>query len=298
MAACKHSPIFLLFYRENSGICRFLTCNGLIRLAQERGGAYFCPTLNIEKMEPKTVKRKGLPRHYRLTILVGAMLLIAVGVLTLGRNLGFVDRDLFRILVSGPMFVIVLGIWTLFLRRWVNGVILISAGIFFLIPRVLNVGGDWIGTYWPLVFVLAGLILLIRIFHPERHSQVRHSDFSSETSTDTQDGFVDSHNSFSSVRHIVLDPVFRGARIKSSFGGTIIDLRKTTLEAPETYIDIEASFSGIELYIPGSWTVVDKIVPMLGGIDDKRFNPLVDPNSGHKLILRGNITCSGVEIKG
>ena len=43
----------------------------------------------------------------------------------------------------------------------------------------------------------------------------------------SEDGFIVSDNTFGSVQQIVLDPVFRGARLRNAFGGTVLDLRRS-----------------------------------------------------------------------
>ena len=99
------------------------------------------------------------------------------------------------------------------------------------------------------------------------------------------------------MRQIVLDPVFKGARLKLTFAGTVLDLRKTTLAAEETYIDVESSFGGLELYLPEHWIVIDKVTPVFAGVEDKRFRPVTESDTTHKLIIRGSIQFSGIEIK-
>ena len=249
-------------------------------------------------METKTDRKQKnpSPRSYRLNVLGWGTLLIAVGLVILGRNLGMIDNGLFRIIISWQSLLIVLGIWSLFTRHPIGGVVLIGVGAFFLIPKISDVGAGWVATYWPLIFILLGIIVLIRLMRPAKRSG-HHYDFTDKTVSDTRDGFVDSSNSFSGVRHIVLDPVFRGASIRNSFGGTVLDLRRTTLEGPETVIDVDVSVGGLEIYLPGSWIVVDKISPFMGAVEDKRYAPVPDPENTQRLILTGKVTLGGVELK-
>lgn len=247
--------------------------------------------------EQKIEIKKTFPRRYRANIVVAGLVLITVGVIVLGRNLGWIEPDVYRVLISWQMLLVVLGVWSMTMRHFINGIVLMGVGAFFMIPLLSDVGSDWVRTYWPLIFVLLGIILLIRLVRPARCSKGRRNNYDTETTSDTEEGFVNSYNSFASVRHIVLDPVFRGARIKISFGGTVLDLRKTKLEAPETFIDIDSTFGGLEIFLPEEWTVVDKISPMFAGVEDKRFYAAANTQSTHKLILRGNLTFSGIEIK-
>jgi predicted membrane protein len=151
-------------------------------------------------------------------------------------------------------------------------------------------------NYWPLVFVGVGILMILRrndrgeYFH---HRWVRDHEASSYNSTD---GFVTSNNSFGSVHQIVVDPVFKGAVISNSFGSTVLDLRRTSLEQKETYIDVDSSFGGIEIFVPESWTVKSIVKNSFSGFVDKRYNTMVMDNT--KIILiRGSISFSGLEVK-
>ena len=87
----------------------------------------------------------------------------------------------------------------------------------------------------------------------------------------SENGYLRSDNAFGSVRHVVLDELFKGASIRASFGGTVIDLRHTHLAPGETTIDIDCTCSGIELYIPSDWNVLPQCNAFAGGCEDKRW---------------------------
>ncbi len=229
-------------------------------------------------------------------VVLMASLFIVAGLLFLGRNLGFVDYNIFRIIISWQMLLIVLGLSSLYRHQTVGGGVLIGVGVFFLIPRISGLGYNWVATYWPVLFVLIGLMLLFKLWRPGSFSNPS-KRFGQGTSYNSADGFVTSNNAFGSVSQIVLDPVFKGATISNTFGSTVLDLRHTTLEAPETYIDIESSFGGIEIYVPHNWTVKSNLHHFFSGNDDKRYRISEITDSAHKLIIRGNISFSGVEIK-
>lgn len=227
---------------------------------------------------------------------VGAVILIVVGLIFLGRNLGYVDHQLFRILISWQMLLIVLGICSIVKRRYSSGLVLLAIGAFFLIPRITGwVDGGWARTYWPILLVALGVILIIKKMSPQkskrcgcRHrvKEVNHSD----------NGFLNSDNMFGSVKHIILDPVFKGGSVKNSFAGTIIDFRGTKLEGETTYLDIDSLFGGIEIHAPSTWCIISELKPVFGGYDDKRYNG-GEVDYTRKLIIRGGLTFSGLEIK-
>ena len=184
--------------------------------------------------------RGGYPRHGKLNTIVTATIFIIVGLLFLGRNFGIIDSYLFHILVSWQMLLIVVGVVNLIKRHFFGGVITIAIGAYFLLPEISGIKGEWAGMFWPVLLILVGIMIL---FKPKRHRFNSHWDkrrpeYAKEIYS-SEDGFVVSDNTFGSVQQIVLDPVFKGAQIKNAFGGTVLDLRRSKLEAPRTFIDID-----------------------------------------------------------
>ncbi len=236
-------------------------------------------------------QKQKIPRRGRVNILVAGLLLIAVGVLLLLNNLGVIEPELYRALFSWQMLLIVLGVWAIGVRNTIGGVILIGVGACFMLTKMTPLGSGWT---LPFIFIILGIIVLVHLFRPCRGRCGRGAW---EAAGETEDGFVSVDNSFASVRHIVLDPVFRGARIRTKFSGTILDLKRTTLAEGETCIDLDLTFSGLELYVPDSWTVVTEPLGLqLAGVEDKRYNPATADNS-RKLVIRGHMALSGIEIK-
>jgi len=242
------------------------------------------------------INKGSSPLHGRLNIVVVAAIFIFAGILFLGKNLGFVEPYLLRIFISWQMLLIVIGLVSLSKGQSSGGLILIGVGSFFLIPRLIGVGPEWLGTYWPLVFVLVGVLLLVKLFRPDKFPY-RRDRFTQETTYTTDKGFVNSTCTFGSVKQIVLDPVFKGAKIQNTFGGTILDLRHTVLEAERTFIDLECTFGGVEIYVPGNWTVDVNVQHMAGGSEDKRYRMRENSDTEHRLVIRGNVTFGGLEIK-
>lgn len=248
-----------------------------------------------------TQKEWNARRPSRKGVFIVAGILILAGLLFLGRNLGWVDGYLFGILVSWQSLLILLGILSLLCRRIVRGVLLMGIGGFFLVPAITGAGAGWMHTYWPVLVVLAGILLLFgrpgrsrRWGHPYRGRHPRFSD----PITGTQDGFVRSGNTFGAERYIVLDPVFKGGELRNNFGGTVLDLRRTSLPQGDTVIDVELSFGGIEIYVPDNWVIVSELESVLGGVEDKRYGAISAPATGNsRLIIRGRVTFGGVVIK-
>lgn len=82
-------------------------------------------------MEKKSTSPSGLTGRQLV-----ASIFIACGIMLLGRNLGFIPNDLFRIVVSWPMLLIVLGAYSILRRQMFTGLILFVVGLCFIMPRL------------------------------------------------------------------------------------------------------------------------------------------------------------------
>lgn len=246
------------------------------------------------------INNGGSPRRDGYGAIIAAAAIIILGVLFLGRNLGFINHGILRVVISWQMLLIFLGAVALSKRNNTGGAILIGVGLFFIVPRLTGAGMYWAATWWPLLLIAVGVILVIRFLRPDSplRTGFRGHNFANDVTYKSDKGYVDSEVSFGSVNHIVVDPVFKGARIRNNFGATILDLRRTTLEEADTFIDIDCNFGGVEIFVPYGWTVTSQIKNFLGGTDDKRFRASEAPGDGKRLILRGNVSFGGVEVKG
>jgi hypothetical protein len=239
--------------------------------------------------------------NQRLRQWIGALTLIVLGVLMILRNMGMIEAKVYQLLL--PTLAIGVGIWSLLNKRhYAAGILMAAVGIYFLLPRLVSgigwtpVWPSWL-TFWPLACILLGVTLLTYLFRPTYYTRSYFNNGVDETVSEAQDGFVEVNNSFGSVRHIVLDTVFKGARIRTKFSGTVLDLTRTTLGEGETYIDVDMSLSGLELRLPDGWMVVtDPLSLNLAGIEDKRYYRMASDPS-RRLVIRGGMSLSGIEIK-
>ncbi len=246
-------------------------------------------------MKNKEIKKSN---HHRLHGVGFAVTLIAAGLIVFAHKLGYIDHHPYRILISWQMLLVVCGLWSFVTRQWKQGVVLMGVGGFFMIPLITEAGRGWAATYWPLLLVLAGLLFIVEMLTKRRCKESSCDSCFCETTThETENGFVNTNTCFSGVKNIVLDPVFKGGQLKNCFGGTILDLRNTTIAEGETYIDIHCVFGGVELYMPHNWTLVCDVEPTFGGVEDKRFMNKGEIDTSRKLVLRGRLVFGGVVIK-
>lgn len=234
-------------------------------------------------------------------ILIGTLLVIA-GVLFLSFNFGWIDPAWRPVLFSWPMIFIVIGIAGSSRHNILVTLFWLILGLFFLIPRIAiafpgsfsGIDPNFAHTYWPLLLILLGFCLIMRVFTGKKTWHGSHRPINKDTIAG-ENGRIEKKVVFGGSESIFLDPVFRGGEISATFGGVVLDLRRTTLPEGETYLDIDATFGGVELYIPGDWVVETKFQTVLGGMEDKRF--IMQPTDfTRKLILRGDLIFGGCEI--
>ena len=77
-------------------------------------------------------------------------------------------------------------------------------------------------------------------------------------------------------------------------GGCEVDLRHAGING-DAVIDVFAMWGGIELRVPESWTVITKVTPIMGGVEDNTRAP--QNPGGHRLTIRGMVLMGGIEIK-
>lgn len=249
--------------------------------------------------DPKT-QETGIRQNNKPVILI-AIIFILMGLLFLARNTGFLKPDTFSLIMSWPSVLIVWGIINLFSRHLIGGTILIGIGVYFLFPELNWITNDLIRIYWPVGFIILGLSMMLgrRKGHCKKygmHFRFQHFGAMNTGKGETEEGYVTIDSSFNAVKHIVFDPVFKGAEINLSFGGAILDLRKTTLVKPETVINIDCSFAGLTLYVPKGSLVRLQLDSNLSGCQDLR-NETEILDKEHILYIRGDLSFSGLEIR-
>jgi len=87
---------------------------------------------------------------------------------------------------------------------------------------------------------------------------------------------------------------FRGGSATAVLGGISLDLRDALMEGDEATIEISALMGGVDIRVPRSWTVVNRVGAVLAGVDD-HTRPSGDSNK--RLIIEGTVLLSGLDIK-
>lgn len=87
---------------------------------------------------------------------------------------------------------------------------------------------------------------------------------------------------------------FTGADLTAVFGGVKCNLRNAIIES-DVVINTNATFGGIEIYVPSNVKVKVKSTSLFGGVSNKA-NTKADENS-HTIYINGTALFGGVEVK-
>jgi predicted membrane protein len=86
---------------------------------------------------------------------------------------------------------------------------------------------------------------------------------------------------------------FRGAEASAFMGGVNLDFRDATMEGNEAKIEVSAIMGGVEIRIPRSWTVVNRVSPVMGGVTDHTHSK----DGNQRLVIEGTVLMGGLDIK-
>jgi predicted membrane protein len=175
------------------------------------------------------------------------------------------------------------------------------AGILFPIAFICIIYDKQLGitsiTPWTvLIAALFGSIGLSMIFN--KHNKWVNVNYHNEEhefeKIDVEDGnYIRFKNSFSgSIKYINTDS-FEQGDFNCSFGGLKVYFDNANMKNESAVLRLNASFSGIELFIPKNWRIENKANVVLGAIEEKNKSDQVTTNT---LTIIGDIKFSGVEI--
>lgn len=218
-------------------------------------------------------------------------------------------------------------------KRWI-GLVLIVIGVFVLLGNLGVLENFWglLGTYWPVLLILAGayniisnpagkpggmivfaagsLLLVNNIDQVQVFSRVSFWPIllilvglwfifrgGREQNLVEKDS-VNVVALFSGNSSRVVSSDFKGGSSVALFGGTEVDLRDSKISNSEAKFDVFAMFGGTDIYVPENWSVVAKGLPLFGGMDDKTASKEGGPVEDQpKLVINYLALFGGVEVK-
>ena len=218
--------------------------------------------------------------------IVLGLLLLAVGILILGSNLGFIPYSLRDLLINWKMMLMVIGlVIVLASDNKITGIILMVVGGFFYLPEFFDFDINFRDLFWPVILITIGLVFIFRRKHTP----------SGEYNENDAD-YIDELDVFGGGDKIINSQNFKGGKMTCIFGGSNINLTPARLSPGKHTIDVLMIFGGTKLIIPGDWNVKVDVIPIFGGFADKR-QPISNLNNESKLVIKGIAVFGGGEIK-
>lgn len=214
--------------------------------------------------------------------LIIGLLVVFLGVVFLLGNMDMVDPD--SILRFWPIAVILLGLSMIVtageLAGRVTGLLVALAGCLIL-ANTLGYAPFHFWDFWPLVLILVGGNLVWQALNYK--VEVKDSN-----STIFGIGILGGFNKTCNC------PDFRGGELTGFMGGGEVDLRHASIEEEQAVINCYALMGGFKIRVPMDWNVNCKVLPIMGGVDEKTTPP--GPGAGKTLLLRGFAIMGGIEI--
>ncbi|EPY2276439.1 LiaF transmembrane domain-containing protein [Clostridium sporogenes] len=219
--------------------------------------------------------------------------LIVAGIFLIINKLGYLpDVNVFSLLLT--VFLVVVIVKSLLRINFV-GILFPIAFICIIYDKQLGITN--ITPWTVLIAALLGSIGLSMIFHKRTkwvNTKYNCEDYKFEKIDIEDESHVRFKNSFgASIKYINSDN-FQQADFDCSFGAMKVYFDNAIMSNDnDATVRINASFSGIELYVPKNWNVDDKANVFLGAISEKNKS---DKTATNTLTIIGDITFSGVEI--
>jgi len=220
------------------------------------------------------------------------LVLILVGVGLAAHIMDWFPRAIERVIFNWEMILIVLGIIFIASRNdQTTGWILLLIGLVFLVPDLVHIPYPLRKLFWPAMFVIFGVVLLVR-------GQSIRSSKAPNASYDPNDTYLNDVSIFGGGEKVISAKNFAGGKITAVFGGSNIDLRQANLAQGTQVIDVLCLFGGSNLMVPPGWDVRVEVVSILGGFSDKRQH-FGEPQKevGKTLVIRGLAMFGGGELK-
>ena len=235
-------------------------------------------------------------------VLIG-IALVVVALLVLLRNFDLIPYELFPYwLFSWKTAFIVGGLVALGNRtNKTVGVVLISIGLFNLLPDVLGVPRDVLRKLF-IPAVLLGIGLLF-IFRQRLGSGADWQNFggnfrSPRAIPGLSTEYINEFAMMGGGERVITSVNFKGGSASALMGSLKLNLMGAQLAEGDHVLDVMTLMGGTEIILPKEWNVKPEVMAIFGGVDDKRRPlPGLAIDSTRTLFIRGVALFGGVEIK-
>ncbi|MBN1250935.1 MAG: hypothetical protein JXA16_02295, partial [Bacteroidales bacterium] len=134
----------------------------------------------MERLDNKNEFKKFNSQKKDKRLGVG-LVFIFIGSVLIMSNIGIMPQILRHYIFSWQMLLIVIGIFNLVNNKNKTfGLILITVGVFFLLPQIFGFPRLYIRMFWPAIFIIIGAYILLR----KRHEP---EDFFNENNTSSDE---------------------------------------------------------------------------------------------------------------
>lgn len=170
-----------------------------------------------------------------------------------------------------------------------------ALAIFFREPLGLEAVSPWAIAFAALFLSIGFSIIFHRNkfnfghYHNGSNGQSGHFD----SIENLNDDVISFSESFGASTKYIHSENLKKASFKCTFGAMQVYFDNSKIDPEGAEIYIEASFCGMELYIPKNWNIVNNIHASLGGISEKNHR---GSSEGPRVRLIGNVSLGGIEI--
>ncbi|MEO8134264.1 MAG: DUF5668 domain-containing protein [Betaproteobacteria bacterium] len=225
--------------------------------------------------------------HHRV---VFGVLIILAGALALLDNLHVFNAR--QVIHFWPMVFVVFGVLKIFQARdpagYIVGGALVIAGTAMTLQNMGLLTIRW-RDWWPLLLIGGGVLIIVTGLYGRQGGK----SMGVLEMRSSSDSIVDVGVLMSGIHMSNATQDFKGGKVSAIVGGVEIDLRNASIQDSAT-LSIFALMGGIEIKVPGDWSVVSNCVPIMGGVDDKSVPPA---NPVKRLVITGYVVMGGVEVK-
>jgi hypothetical protein len=222
-------------------------------------------------------------------VVVG-LLIVAAGVIFTLDNLGIISAaDYLRYWPVAFVLIGALKVWQARLdgQGWVSGLFFLAVGSYMLINRIAYIRIDPREIFPAFLVFIGGYLVWHGVFGRSRTARPG-DGLNRFSALAVMGGAARRSNS----------QAFEGADLTAIMGGFDVDLRDASI-APNTQavIDVFAFWGGLELKVPEDWVVINRVMPLMGGVDDKTRTPIATSAAPKELVVRGIVIMGGISIR-
>lgn len=227
-----------------------------------------------------------LTAHRRSRRIIGLFFILA-GLLIIARKSGM---DIPRWIFSWEVLLIAIGLVIGIKHNFRQGgwMIVMLVGLVFLLDDIFPLS-SFRPYFFPAVFVIIGLYMIFKPGGPGNRvsGDAGHPE-------DVGEDRLDATAIFGSVKRNIISQKFRGGQVTSVFGESVINMMQADIQGVAV-LQTTQVLGSTKLMVPGNWEVRSEVTAILGGVEDKRFNPATT-NSEKVLVIRGTALLGGLEI--